>query len=112
MGQFGQGEPSGGSAGVAVMPQCSLFEKGQIITMREHGKTIGEIATELGRTKKTVKKWILRYEEEGEAGMKPRDKPGRPRKTSREQDQAMVEVSCKNYDLVYPETDTGEPHVV
>ena len=30
--------------------------------------------------------------------MKARDKPGRPRNTSREQDQAMVEVSCWHYE--------------
>ena len=40
--------------------------------------------------------------------MKARDKPGRPRNTSREQDQAMVEVSCWHNDLcIYEEVDNG-----
>lgn len=102
MGQCGQSEPSEWSGEGVVMPQCSLFEKGRIIAMREEGQSVAQIAIHLGRTRKTIRKWLLRYEEEGEEGMKARDKPGRPRNTSREQDQAMVEASCYHCELVYP----------
>ena len=60
--------------------------------MREAGQTVSAIAVELGRTERIVRKWLERFEEEGEEGMNPRPKPGRPRHTTQEQDRAMLEV--------------------
>ena len=74
---------------------CSLFEKGKIISLRENGRTVAEIAEETGRHKTTIARWLRRFEEEGEDGMNQRHKTGRPPRTSAEQDAAMVEVaSC------------------
>ena len=77
-----------------VMYHCSQFEKGRMIEMREGGKSVGQIAEDLGRSTKTIRKWFARFDEEGEDGMKQRPKSGRPRTTSAEQDQAMVEVNA------------------
>lgn len=71
----------------------SEFKKGQIILLKQQGKANKQIADELGTTIKTVRKWCLRYEDEGEDGMKPRAKSGRRRTTTREQDNAAVDVS-------------------
>lgn len=71
---------------------CSDFEKGKIIALIESGKTVDEVAAETGRSSRTIRKWRNRHEEEGEPGMAKRPKFGRPRKTSAEQDAAMVEA--------------------
>ena len=56
--------------------------------------SVGQIADDLGRSTKTIRKWFARFDGEGEDGMKQRPKSGRPRTTSAEQDQAMVEVNA------------------
>lgn len=60
--------------------------------MCDEGHTVQHILALVGRTDKTIRNWLRRFGE-GEPGMKPRDKPGRSRTTTVEQDQAMVEVS-------------------
>ena len=83
---------------------CSEFEKGKIIQLESEGRTVPQIAQEVGRTIKTNRKWLHRFEAEGEPGMKPREKINwylkitltysiSKRTTTVEQDQAMVEVS-------------------
>ena len=72
---------------------CTEFEKGVIIQLRNEGRSIPQIANEVGRHEKTIRKWLARYAEEGEPGMKPRPKPGRNRSTTTQQDEAMVKVS-------------------
>ena len=74
------------------MAHCSDFEKGKIIALLENGKTIAEVSFETGRSRSTIERWKRRHEEEGEEGMARRPKTGRPRKTTAEQDAAMVEV--------------------
>ena len=41
---------------------------------------------------KTAKRWKIRYEEEGDAGLRTRYKCGRKRKTTEEEGGRMVEV--------------------
>lgn len=72
------------------MYHCSLFEKGKIISLRENGHTVAEIAAETGRHHTTIARWLRRFEAEGEAGMPQRHRSGRPPKTSAAQDAAMA----------------------
>ena len=71
---------------------CSDFEKGRIIALLEGGKTVAQVAEETGRHKNTIRRWLVRHAEEGEPGMAKRPKSGRPRKTTAEEDAAMVQV--------------------
>ena len=75
---------------------CTEFEKGKIIALLESGQSIAQVAHETGRCRQTIAKWRKRHEEEGEPGMAKRHSTGRPRKTTAEQDAAMVEVSSRN----------------
>lgn len=58
------------------------------------GQTISEISRALGITRKTVKIWLRRYEEEGHVKTRPR--PGRPRVTSPEDDRTLLEAANMN----------------
>ena len=54
--------------------------------------SVAQIANETGRARITIRRWLERFQGEGEAGMPQRQKTGRRPKTTGEEDQAMVEV--------------------
>lgn len=63
--------------------------KHRIVALKEEGASIQDISDELGVTRKTVKLWIRRWEEEGRLNTHVSN--GRPRKTSTEQDRLLIE---------------------
>lgn len=62
--------------------------RAQFIGMWKAGKNISEIARETGVTRKTVRRWVQRYQESGRMRDAPR--PGRPRVTSTEDDARIL----------------------
>ncbi len=58
--------------------------RGMILGMKEAGLSAAEITRRLGVNQKTVDLWLKRNEEEG--NIKNHPKPGRPKKTSPQQD--------------------------
>ncbi|KAK3880798.1 hypothetical protein Pcinc_014719 [Petrolisthes cinctipes] len=62
--------------------------RGQFIGMWKVGKNISEIARETGVTRKTVRRWVLRYQKSG--SMRDAPRPGRPRVTSAEDDARII----------------------
>lgn len=66
------------------------------------GATVSDAAETLGIGRSTVGRWWKRYQEEGERGLKSRyGNSGRKKKTSAEQDEAMMDVSMhKMFDFV------------
>ena len=75
-------------------PFLSDFKKGELVRLMKDGSTIKHVAEKLGISTKTVGRWWKRHQEEGEAGLvSRRGNSGRKKKTTAEQDKAMVEVS-------------------
>ena len=71
-----------------------LVKRGVIIGMHQSSKSITEIAFEMGVCRNTVSKWINRWEEAGDLRDLPRS--GCPRKTSQEEDQAIITEANRN----------------
>ena len=63
------------------MPYTSEITRGRIIGMWECGSRISDIANAVQRSQECVRFWIHRFQEEGEEGLKNKQKPGVPRKT-------------------------------
>ena len=79
---------------VTEMPRhCTKFAKGIIIQLRNEGLSISQITNEVGRTPITIRKWLLRFAEDGGPGVKTWAKSGRNRTNTTQQDETMVEVS-------------------
>ncbi len=56
-----------------------LAERAQIVlACAEPGSGVARVAAELGSTRMTVRKWRLRFAEDGLAGLADHDRPGRP----------------------------------
>src|ERR1700678_2997403 len=56
-----------------------LAERAQIVlACAEPGSGVARVATELGSTRMTVRKWRRRFAGEGLAGLADHDRPGRP----------------------------------
>lgn len=53
--------------------------RARIVIMSEEGKSVTEVAKELGSTRMTVGKWRERYRKEGLGGLHDEPRPGRPR---------------------------------
>jgi transposase len=62
---------------VIQTPRLSEAEKGMIIGYNLSGYTVREISQILRRTKATVYKWVTRFRNEGNAGLKVRNRSGR-----------------------------------
>ena len=70
----------------------AMFMRGRMVGMHERGVSFAEISEAVGVDRQTVQKWIQRYEEEGRPP-KARPRSGRPRCTSREQDDAILDAA-------------------
>ena len=75
---------------VVGTPRLSEAEKGILIGYHLSGYTIREISQILQRTKRSVYKWVIRFRNEGYAGLKVRSRSGRPRETEEACDQRMI----------------------
>ena len=64
--------------------------RGSIITLSNRHVSNGEISRELGISKRTVRRWIARYEETGDIQRK--EGSGRPRSTTPPENQRIVDV--------------------
>lgn len=75
--------------------QLSAAQKGRILSLRfDQGRSISQICALMQTTKNTVRKWINRFMElDNVEKMKP---PGRPRITTPEQDQEIVQYLREN----------------
>jgi len=72
--------------------ETSMFTRGRIIGMYEGGVPKMMISKKLNIDPKTIRKWILRYESHGEAGLKSIPKPGAHRKTTAYEDVAIAQA--------------------
>ena len=68
--------------------QGKLTQRGQIIGMWEAGHRVAEIATMMGLSKPTVRRWIGRWQESGNLLDRPRC--GAPKKTTPDEDQLIA----------------------
>ena len=68
-----------------------ITQRGRIIGKRERGVTTRDIAVSVGVSTRTVQRWILRWREEGTLANRPRR--GRPRITTRHQDDQIIAAS-------------------
>ncbi|KAL7631854.1 UNVERIFIED_CONTAM: hypothetical protein RMT77_017841 [Armadillidium vulgare] len=71
-----------------------LVLRGKIIALFESGQTKTEIARNLGIQVSTGRRWIVRYEAEG--NLYDRPKPGAPRKTTLNEDQQIIQETIRN----------------
>lgn len=79
------------------MPQyTSEVTRGRIVGMWEAGRSVLDIADAVGRGEDCVRRWIQRFQEEGEDGLKCRPKRGQPKKTTAEQDLQIMEANSRN----------------
>ncbi|CAF3669016.1 unnamed protein product [Rotaria socialis] len=67
--------------------------RGSIIALHELGLSKTAIANRLGLTRVTVRKWIRRYEEEGD--LNSRHRPGAPHCTTQHQDEEIFESAIE-----------------
>lgn len=67
-----------------------VAERGRMVGMWQSGMSVRRIAEETGVSVKTVRRWLRRWEEEGHLRSRPRR--GRPRATTQEQDNEIVEA--------------------
>ena len=72
--------------------ETSMFTRGRIIGMYEGGVPKMMISKKLNIDPKTIRKWILRYEANGENGLKSIPKPGAHRKTTPYEDVAIAQA--------------------
>lgn len=72
--------------------ETSMFTRGRIVGMYEGGVPKMMISKKLNIDPKTIRKWILRYEAHGEAGLKSIPKPGAHRKTTAFEDVAIAQA--------------------
>lgn len=72
--------------------ETSMFTRGRIVGMYEGGVPKMMISKRLNIDPKTIRKWILRYEAHGEAGLKSIPKPGAHRKTTAFEDVAIAQA--------------------
>lgn len=68
--------------------------RGRIVGMRDGGMSNTDIARELGIDRKTVYRCLKRWDEEGNLADKP--KSGAPRKTTRAEDELIMQASQRN----------------
>ncbi|KAL7648412.1 UNVERIFIED_CONTAM: hypothetical protein RMT77_000318 [Armadillidium vulgare] len=71
-----------------------LVLRGKIISLFESGQNKTKIARNLGIQVSTVRRWIVRYEEEGNLCDRP--KPGAPRKTTLNEEQQIIQETIRN----------------
>jgi transposase len=68
----------------------SLQEKGSVIALHQHGVPVGEIANRFNCHPNTVKRWVRRHDETYD--VKRRIGSGRPRKTTAEEDNFLLDA--------------------
>ena len=73
--------------------QNQLVKRSVIIGMHQSGKSITEIAFKMGVCRNVVSKWINRWEE---ADLRDLPRSGCLRKTSQEEDQAIITEANRN----------------
>lgn len=68
-----------------------ITQRARIIGEWERGVPTGDIAVSVGVSTRTVQRWISRWGEEGTLANRPRR--GRPRITTRQQDEQIIAAS-------------------
>ena len=68
--------------------------RARIIGMTESGKSVRNIARDLGISKSTVSQWIRRWQETGCLTDNPKGRP--PRKTTAEEDNSVIQAAERN----------------
>ena len=77
-------------------PQA-VAQRARIVLMTAEGIAPVQIASELGVSQPTIRKWRARYVEDGLAGLRNEQRPGRPRTLS---DQRVAELLNKAMSLL------------
>ena len=70
----------------------SMSERAELVSSVEAGGKVAGLSRELGVSRKTAYKWLKRYEERGEAGL--RNQSTRPRSSPRRSDPNMEALVC------------------
>ena len=73
----------------------AMFFRGRIVGMHNAGLSVSAISREIGADRKTVRKWIRKWEEEGRA-VKAMPRSGRPRCTTEQDDLQIVDAARTN----------------
>jgi transposase len=74
-------------AGMTLSPA----QRGEIIGLIESDKTVSQVATEKNISRRTIYNWLKRRRE-GDSSLESKPRSGRPRCTTREQDEALVQA--------------------
>ena len=70
--------------------ETTQFQRGRIVALYEEGRSERWIARELGLSRNTVHRWVVRFQETGRVDNNPRS--GAPRVTTAQQDQELLET--------------------
>jgi transposase len=71
-------------------------ERARIVWLSAGGRPVGEIARAVGRTPETVRAWIKRFNERGQAGLGDAARGGRPARYTAEQVGAVIELALSD----------------
>ena len=63
-----------------LMKNSNIGERAHYVLLCGEGKSVKEIATQLGRNEHTIRLWLTRYKSAGICGLETHQKPGRPAK--------------------------------
>ena len=77
-------------------PNARVYQRVQAVLLSCEGQKCQTIAGVVRRDASTVYRWLVRFTEQGIAGLTPRSSPGRPPKATAEIQKAMAEVVQKN----------------
>jgi transposase len=77
-------------------PNARVYQRAQAVLLSSEGQKCQAIAGVVRRDASTVYRWLVRFSEEGIAGLTPRTSPGRPPKANAEVQAEMAEAVRQN----------------
>jgi len=77
-----------------------LVERARIVWLSAAGRAVAEIAAEVGRTPRTVRLWLRRFDEGGVQGLRDAARGGRPARYTAGQVGRVVELALSDPDAL------------